>query len=125
MAFTFVDVGKVINQEDLVNKSNPGNYTMILYTARGASPANLANITEATATGYAEVDMLGANWVINATSAAYPQVSFVLTSEESILGFAIKRDAVLSGWEDFSDGPYVIPAEGGTINVTFTQNYTA
>jgi hypothetical protein len=98
MAFTFVDVGKVINQEDLVNKSNPGNYTMILYTARGASPANLANITEATATGYAE---------------------------ESILGFAIKRDAVLIGWEDFSDGPYVIPAEGGTINVTFTQNYTA
>jgi hypothetical protein len=125
MAITYVAEGNTINQEDLVNKSAPSDYTMILYTARTGSPATLADLTEATTSGYAEVEMTGSGWTVTSIDSTYPQVNFNFTAAETVLGYAIKRDAVLIGWEDFSDGPYVVEAAGGTIGVNFKQNYTA
>lgn len=125
MAFTYVDDGNIINQEAMLNKTSPADYTMILYTARNPNPVSLAGFTEATAAGYTEQEMTGANWIIDANSATYPQVAFIFTDAETVVGYVIKRGTTLVGYEDFSDGPYVIGAGGGTIGVNFTQNYTA
>ena len=121
MAFEYTAIGKKSIQEDVTNNANFGDYTMILYTARAATPLVLGDLTESIAPGYAQVEMTGANWVIT-VDADYPKVSFVLEGVGSdLLGYAIKRDSTLLGYEDFTDGPYVIPAAGVSVGVTFKQ----
>jgi len=123
MAFTYTNKGRQLGNQDDVNFSDPGNYTMVLYSARETSPETLADITECTGTGYAAIEMTPvASTDANPSVASFAAVSFVFTgSEATILGFAIKRDTTLIGWEDF-DTPGSMPATGGTVRVQFTQN---
>jgi hypothetical protein len=125
MSLTYVDGGLELLQEDMVNKSSAGDYTMILYTARTSSPTSLSDITEATAAGYSAETMTGSGWITttaNPSVADYPKIDFTFTAAENVLGYALKKDSYLIGYEDFSDGPYNVPSGGGTISVTFSQS---
>ncbi len=127
MALTYVNVGKQNLQQDVVNKEHPGDYIMILYTARATPTAVLSDLTECTAAGYAAVTMTGTSWSVTSASPAVataPQVSFTLTGTGSdLLGYAIKRGTVLIGWEDFSSAKPV-PAAGLSATIEFSQNLT-
>lgn len=128
MAMIYSSIGLKTLQEDMINESVPDDYTMVLYTAGiPSASAVLGDFTEVIAAGYAEVDMIGSSWTVTDASpsvASYPQITFTLTEASTVVGYLIKKNTILIGAEDFSDGPYVIPSTGGTITNTFTQSLT-
>ena len=98
----------------------------------------------ATGAGYAYIVMTPTSWTINTlnpgtqdtTMASYAQQTFTFTGADSIAGYWVTTvkartsgtgtpaapvvslsDSILIWAEKFSDGPYIVPAGGGTIKV--------
>ena len=123
MAVIYATVGLENLQSDIVNKLNPVDYTMILYTAGTPSiGAVLGDFTELVVSGYTAETMTGATWTVVDGLASYPEITFNLLADAQVKGFAIKRDSVLICSEDFPTGPFDVPVAGGDISVTFSQN---
>ena len=130
MAIVVPDGGEVLALGFLVNKTVPENLVLCLYQ-NNITPAEadtVATYTAATFTGYAQLTLTGASWVITGgapSSAAYAQQTFTSTAgaqNQSIYGYFLKRlttgDLVYA--ERFSDGPYTIVNNGDNIKVTPT-----
>lgn len=80
-----------------------------------------------TATGYAQQTLTAASWTWAAgptgDSIFYPQITFTFTGADSINGYYLSTmklpgDSIILYAEVFTNGPYVLPAGGGTIKVT-------
>jgi hypothetical protein len=113
---------------------NTTTYTQVdqklhLYT-NNLTPADadvIGSYTESTGSGYAAIALTGTSWVISGTgtpaTAAYAQQTFTYTgAEANVYGYYVTDGAttptLLLFAERFSDGPYSIPAGGGSIKVT-------
>jgi hypothetical protein len=87
--------------------------------------------------GYNYIPLAPASWTVNTpniatgdtTIAAYAQQTFTYTGADSVAGYyvmtvrtrnpqATASDSILMWREAFNDGPYIVPAGGGTIKVT-------
>jgi hypothetical protein len=91
-------------------------------------------IIESNGTGYAMIVLAPASWTISTptpgagdtTMASYAQQTFTYTGADSLAGYYVVTvknrgstgDSILMWREAFSDGPYIIPAGGGTVKVT-------
>lgn len=127
MALTVPNVGEVLLLSYAVNKIASGDLELHLYTA--ISPAidedtEIADITEATAAGYAAETLTGANWTVasvgSVTTATHVEITFTFTAASTNLGYYITdtEDTGLLWIEEFSDSPHVIPSGGGTEKIT-------
>ena len=88
----------------------------------------------ATGAGYAYIVLNPTAWTISTLNpgtgdtnmASYAQQTFTFTGADSVSGYMVwtvknrgaTGDSILMWAEKFSDGPYIIPAGGGTIKVT-------
>lgn len=84
-----------------------------------------ASVTEMSGYGYSAIALSSASWSYQtATSpaeASYAQQTFTLTSGPvDAYGYYVTQDSddKLLWAEKFTDGPYSIPAAGGTVRVT-------
>jgi hypothetical protein len=130
MSLVNVDGGESLELQYLVNKATPQNLVLCLYK-NNITPAETDTIvtyTEADFTGYANVNLTGANWTISGTaptSAGYAQQSFTSSASaqnQNVYGYFYKRatggELIIA--ERFSDGPYNIVNNGDVIKVTPT-----
>lgn len=126
MALVVPDQGEVEKLSRMLNKSATGDVVLRLYT-NNYTPIEgsvVGDFTDATAAGYAAKTLTGSSWTIstvgNVSTAAYAEQTFTFTAGETCYGYFVTNaadDKVL--WAElFTDGPYVIPAGGGDINVT-------
>ncbi|MEN6532166.1 MAG: hypothetical protein ABFD89_00790 [Bryobacteraceae bacterium] len=84
-----------------------------------------ANVTEMSGYGYSAISLSSGSWSYQTTTspaeASYAQQTFTLTSGPvSAYGYYVTQDSdgKLLWAERFTDGPYSIPAAGGTVRVT-------
>ena len=102
-------------------------------------------IIQATGSGYAYIPLAPTSWTIitsnpgtgDSSIASYAQQTFTFTGADSISGYYLTcvkartsgttaptaptagvSDSILMWCEKFSDGPYIIPAGGGTLKIT-------
>jgi len=78
--------------------------------------------------GDTEQDAADTHWNIvtgagDTTWAVYGQQTFSFDSGDTIFGYYVTTvtkdgDTIVAWSEKFTDGPYTIPAQGGTINIT-------
>jgi hypothetical protein len=83
----------------------------------------IANINEATATGYSPITLTGTSWTVTSSagtnSAVYNQQTFTFTTGSSVYGYYITTIAGDLLWlERFSVAPFVLPSGGGEIAIT-------
>lgn len=127
MALLVPDVGEVELLSRMLNKNAPDNVVLKLYT-NNRTPAegdDASSYTVSTGTGYADITLTGASWTVataaGTTTAEYAQQTFTYTgAEANIYGYYVVNNAetVLLWAEIFSDGPYSIPAGGGSVKIT-------
>jgi hypothetical protein len=126
MALLVPSVGEAEALKRILNYSAADNLKLKLYT-NNKTPAEadvVASYTESTGTGYTSITLTGSSWTVNAgdpTIASYAQQTFTYTgAEAAIYGYYVTNNGgtVLMWSELFSDGPYAIPAGGGTVKVT-------
>jgi hypothetical protein len=120
--------------QSITNKQSSGNLVLRLFTSN-TTPSKgdtLSTYTECTGSGYSPITLLGGSWTVSANedgtaTASYAAQTFTFTSGTafSAYGYFLTNSAGTTViWaERFSDGPYAIPAGGGTISVT--PNYSA
>ena len=127
MALLVPDEGEVELLSRMLNKNSPADVVLRLYT-NNRTPAegdDISSYTESTGTGYSAITLTGASWTVataaGTTTAEYAQQTFTYTgAEANIYGYYV-TDATptLVLWaEIFSDGPYSIPAGGGSVKIT-------
>lgn len=127
MALLVPDVGEVELLSRMLNKNAPADVVLRLYT-NNRTPAEadtVASYTESTGTGYSAITLTGASWTVataaGTTTGEYAQQTFTYTgAEANIYGYYV-TDATPTDllWaEIFSDGPYSIPAGGGSVKIT-------
>ena len=128
MALLVPNQAEDIILQNMLNQTAPEDMVLKLYT-NNHTPVEAdteAAYTEASGSGYADVTLLGANWVITPgapTSAAYAQQTFAFTGAlGNVYGYFVVQE--LSGllmWaEIFSNGPYNIQNNGDEIKITPT-----
>ena len=126
MALLVPDVGEVLLLEYALNKTEPTEVKLKLYT-NDYTPVEgsvVANFTEATAAGYAAIVLAGASWTIassaGVTTAEYAQQTFTFTAASTNYGYYItNNDGSQVLWaERFSDALHTIPSGGGTEKIT-------
>jgi len=126
MALLVPDVSEVILLETMLNKTAATNVKLKLYI-NDRTPAegdNVGSYTESTGAGYAAVTLTGASWTVatnGTTTAEYAQQTFTYTGvEANIYGYYVTNNsgAQVLWAERFTDGPYSIPAGGGSVKIT-------
>lgn len=125
MALTVPSAGANEILTRALNKGATGDVKLKLFTNNlTVGDGNVVgDVTESTGTGYAAETLAGASWTITGDQASYAQVTFTYTgAEANVYGYYITNSAgtILLWVEKFTDGPYSIPAGGGTIKVTPT-----
>jgi len=105
-----------IADPDVVLRLYTNDYTPIETSVVGS-------FTDATGAGYAPVTMTPATWTISGdpTEAIYSEIELAFTAAEpTIYGYFLTNtaDNTLLWAERFVDGPYVIPAGGGSVFIT-------
>lgn len=130
MALVVPNGGEVIALQLLVNKVSVTENLVLCLFQNNVTPAEtdvIGTYTEATFTGYANVNLTGASWTVTGgapSSASYAQQTFTSTAVQSqtIYGYYLKRattgDLVFA--ERFSDAPVTITNNGDLIKVTPT-----
>jgi hypothetical protein len=104
------------------------NVVLRLYT-NNISPAEgdvVASYTQSTGTGYTHIVLTGSSWTVNSpagtTTAEYAQQTFTYTgAEANIYGYYVTNThpgTIVLWAERFTDGPYSIPAGGGSVKIT-------
>jgi len=128
MALLVPDVGEVELLKRMLNFSATGDVQLYLYTSN-TTPAEadvVGSYTLSTVAGGTTVLVLtGTNWTVvtstGTTTGSHAQVTFTYTgAEASIYGYVITNAAgtTLLWAERFTDGPYAIPAGGGSVKIT-------
>jgi len=127
MSILVPNVGEVLALGLICNKTAQGDLKLKLYKSN-TTPAEadtVSTYTESTATGYAAKTLTGASWTITTdgggvTTASYAAQTFTYSAAESVYGYYVTNNAgtTLLFAEKFSDGPYNIPAGGGSVTVT-------
>ncbi len=123
MALLVPNVGEEEMLKRIVGEAT-GDLTLHLYSS-ATTPAEgdtEATYTEVSGFGYAE-KVLDGVWSITPgepTEATYPEYEFILTSgTATIEGYYVTDSGTILLWaEKFTDGPYTIPAGGGSIFIT-------
>ncbi len=105
-----------VTDPDIVVRLYTNNYTPIETTVIG-------DLTDATATGYGPITATPGSWSISGdpTEASHTEIEFIFTDgEPTVYGYFITNtaDDTLLWAEEFVDGPYTIPAGGGSIFIT-------
>lgn len=122
MALTVVDTGETEALARLLNNSATGDVAIHLYS-------NNVTISDASVIGDftlitspAAITLTGATWTIATGTANYPQQTFTFAGAATVYGYVVTNAAgtILLWAEAFTDGPYSIPAGGGTVKVTPT-----
>lgn len=88
--------------------------------------STLSEVTEATQEGYVPLILSQASWLIETisgvTSASYPEQQFVFSELAVIYGYyittTIDSTEYLLWIERFSNGPYELPSDGGSISIS-------
>jgi hypothetical protein len=128
MALLVSNQGEEIALAALLNKTAPQDLDLCLFQ-NNYTPVETtteADVTVATFTGYATIQLTAANWTITPgapTEAAYAQQTFTSSAgsqNQSIYGYYLKQrtSGKLIYAERFSDGPYTIVNNGDAIKVT-------
>ncbi len=128
MALLVPDQGEVELLSRMLNKNSPADVVLKLYT-NNRTPAegdDTSSYTESTGTGYGDISLTGASWSVatatGTTTAEYAQQTFTYTgAEANIYGYYVTdltAETIVLWAEIFSDGPYSIPAGGGSVKIT-------
>jgi hypothetical protein len=125
MSLVFPSVGDELAAKRMLNISTPDNVVIHLYV-NNYTPVKgsvLANFTECTATGYAAVSCTAANWTVSTvsgtTEAAYPEITWTLTSAAPIYGYYVTNaDSSVVIWAEQFASVESIQAGGGKIAMT-------
>jgi hypothetical protein len=81
-------------------------------------------VTAVGVSGYSAITLAAATWTVttaaNITTANYAQQTFSFTTAGSAYGYYVTNSAntILLWAERFTGAPFVLPAGGGSINVT-------
>jgi len=93
------------------------------YTPVGGSQST--HFTESTGAGYSAESMTASTWTISTTGSGIAIGSatartFTYTSGDTVYGYYVTSTGTtyLYFAEKFTDGPYTIPAGGGTVTIT-------
>ena len=126
MSLKVPDVGEVLLLEYALNKTEPTEVKLKIYTNdyTCVEGSVVGDFTEAVAAGYVAIELAGASWTVatvtGTTTATYAQQTFTFTAASTNYGYYVTNNAgsqVL--WaERFSDAPHTIPAGGGTEKIT-------
>ena len=119
------DEGEVLLLQYIVNMVAPDDPLLHLYTNDPTidDDVGIANITEATEAGYAEITLLAAGWTTTqaggVTTAEYSEQTFTFTTGAVVYGYYVTDDSDNLLWlERFSGAPFTLPDGGGTIAIT-------
>ena len=127
MALRFPDAGEVAALKAMVNHTSPGDLKLHLYKNDVTIDEDtvIGDVTESTEAGYAAVTLTGASWTVatgagNVTTASYAEQTFTFTEAATVYGYYVTNNAgtILMWIEEFTGGPYVLPASGGSVAVT-------
>lgn len=130
MAFAVSNDGDEKIALAFLNKATPELLTLKLFSNNVTPDKSFtsASLTECSGSGYAVINLTAANWTVTkgtgngatATTCVAPQQTFTLTGALTAYGYYLvgTTSGALYFAEKFSDGPYIIPAGGGTIKVT-------
>lgn len=133
MPLVVPDVGETYFLRNIVGKHTANTLWIHLYKSDTTPSENddLATYAtgEASFTGYANVGLVAANWIVGSNSAGYSNathnvVTFASTaggqSSNSIYGYYITSGETgqLLWAERFSDGPYPVTNNGDSIKIT-------
>lgn len=105
-----------VNGSDLTLRLFTNDYTPIETTI-------LTDLTEVTGDGSYSANVLtNSSWTVTGGQASYAEQTFTFAAGNTVYGFFVTwNDGVddhLLLAERFSDGPYVLPSDGGTIAIT-------
>ncbi len=126
MSLLFPDNSEGDGLQYFVNKATPQDLMLRLFT-NNVTPAETdtaATYTEAAGSGYAAIQLVGANWVIAEgapSSASYAQQTFTFTGAlGNIYGYFFTRftSGRIAGVERFPSAPYNIVNNGDNLKVT-------
>lgn len=92
----------------------------------------LSEITEVTQIGYNPIILTQSDWSVdtlsNVTTATYPDKEFTLEETAVVYGYYvtvnINSEEKLFWLERFSNGPYELPASGGSITISLNLGST-
>ena len=123
MTLLVSNIGETTMLESIFKTASPEAFKLRLFT-NNYTPVEAtvtSDLTEATASGYAEIALTRASFTVSGDTASYAQQTFTFTAAEpTIYGYYIVETSsgklVLS--ERFSDAPYAIPTGGGTVKIT-------
>ena len=127
MALVVPDVGEALLLSYALGKITAGATVKLKLYTNDYTPVEGSTyklFTEATAAGYAAIDLAKASWTIatdtGVTTATYAQQTETFTAASTNYGYYI-TDIAGTGllWaERFSDAPHTIPSGGGTEKIT-------
>ncbi|MFW6281249.1 MAG: hypothetical protein ACOC1O_00430 [bacterium] len=105
-----------VNGSDLTLRLFTNDYTPVETTI-------LTDLTEVTGDGSYSANVLtNSSWTVTSGQASYAEQTFTFAAGATVYGFFVTwNDGVddhLLLAERFSDGPYVLPSDGGTIAIT-------
>lgn len=127
MALVITDTGKELALGYLIGRTtSTQGLTLKLYTnnvAPSVSTTNEGLTYLASGSGYAPVNLTPSSWVVDGSSAAYPQQTWTFTGPVgNVYGYAVTTQSsnILVMAEKFSDGPYNILSSGDIIRVTLS-----
>jgi hypothetical protein len=122
MALLVPNVGETELLSRMLNKSTTGDVKIHLYSddvtpAEGDTVSSYTLITDPAA-----ISLTGSSWSVTDGTASYAQQTFTFSGSATAYGYVVTDAAgtTLLWSERFTDGPYTIPAGGGTIKITPT-----
>lgn len=125
MSFVVPQASKATLFNLILNKAAQEELKLKLYS-NNVTPGNgdtAATYTECSGSSYAAIALAHASFTVtpgSPTTFAYPAQTFTLTAALTAYGYFVvgATSGLLYFSELFTGGPYVIPAGGGTIQVT-------
>jgi hypothetical protein len=129
MALVVPDEGEIALLKAALNHTAVGNVKLHLYHSDITITENTvfadANAAECDEAGYAVKILTGSSWTVaegagDLVTAEYAAQLFTFAETATVYGYYVTNNAndKLLWIEEFSTGPYVLPADGGNISVT-------
>lgn len=133
MALVVPDASEILMLQYLVNmlatdgSAGPsgGHRLLRLYTNNPTIDDSITygGLTEAVATGYAPITLVGSSWTttqsVGITTAVYSEQTFTFTTAVTVYGYYVTNLGTSLLWvEKFSGAPFQLPAGGGEIAIT-------
>jgi hypothetical protein len=119
------DSSEVLMLQYILNKSNPSNLTIHLYSnnVTPGESSTITTFTEVTGFGYNPIALIPANWTIvidDFAKGEHTEVTWTFTGAAgAIYGYYVTRQTGELMWaERFTNGPYTINTSGDEIRVT-------